>query len=266
MTQREILICSDSIGETGEAVVNAAIRQFDMDSSVRIKHFRRISSPLEIERIVAGAGEQHSVIVYTLVQPELREALLKESLRFRVRAVDIMGPVLEAFSETFHNHPVSRPGRRHDMDAGYFRRIEAIEFAVKYDDGRDVRGITLADIVLIGVSRTSKTPLSMYIAYKGYKVANWPLTRGTRTPSELLQIPRNRIFGLTMDMEALIKIRTERLRALGLGMRAGYTSELQVLEEYNEAESLMKRLGCKIIDVTSKSIEESAGLILECIQ
>ncbi|WP_019911641.1 pyruvate, water dikinase regulatory protein [Paenibacillus sp. HW567] len=261
----EIYICSDSVGETGDTVVKAALRQFDIRAA-GIKHFRRISSEREIREIVELAAQSQSVIVYTLVEMSLREAIQRQSTYHQVQAVDIMGPVIEAISGAFHNPPLLRPGRRHELDAAYYSRIEAIEFAVKYDDGRDARGIALADIVLIGVSRTSKTPLSMYLAYKGYKVANWPLTLHGPTPPEIMKIPRNRIFGLTMDMEALIRIRTERLRALGLGTHAGYASELQVLEESIHADSLMKQLGCTIIDVTNKSIEESAGLILESIQ
>ncbi|ASA26249.1 pyruvate, water dikinase regulatory protein [Paenibacillus donghaensis] len=264
MTEKHVFICSDSIGETAEAVAGAAIRQFNLET-VAVRPFRRITSVREIADIVELAHRQQSVIVYTLVQQELREAIARHSLKLGVAIVDVMGPVITAFSQSFHHVPLQQPGRHNDLDDHYYRRIEAIEFAVKYDDGRDGRGIGLADLVLVGVSRTSKTPLSMYMAYKGIKVANCPLTPEVPPPPELLQVPRNRIFGLTMDMEALIKIRTERLRALGLTTSAGYASELQVLEEYSYAEELMKKLGCKIIDVTNQSIEESAGLILDCL-
>ncbi|MEK4059878.1 MULTISPECIES: pyruvate, water dikinase regulatory protein [Paenibacillus] len=262
--QRQIFICSDSACETADRVVRAAMQQFDLGNPA-VRRFKRINSEQEIAELVQLAHTEQSFIAYTLVQPGLREAIQREGTEWSVDIVDIMGPMMETIKSTFKLEPLMKPGLLYDMNADYYRRIEAIEFAVKYDDGRDPRGLLLADIVLIGVSRTSKTPLSMYMAYKGYKVANWPLVPGVKPPMELWQIRKHRLFALTMDIEALIKIRTERLRMLGLGAGASYVSELQVLEEYNEAEALMKSLRCPVIDVTSTSIEESADLIMECM-
>ncbi|AIQ51423.1 pyruvate, water dikinase regulatory protein [Paenibacillus sp. FSL R7-0331] len=262
--QRQIFVLSDSAGETAERVARAAVQQFELGNAA-VRRFRRIQSEEEIAGLVQLAHTEQSFIVYTLVLPGLREAIQRESAKWSVDIVDIMGPVMETIQHHFKLTPLLKPGLLYDMNEDYYRRIEAIEFAVKYDDGRDARGLLLADIVLIGVSRTSKTPLSMYLAYKGYKVANWPLVPGVKPPKELWQISRSRLFALTMDIEALIAIRTERLRLLGLGMGAGYISGLQVLEEYNEAEALVKSLSCPVIDVTNTSIEESAELIMECV-
>ncbi|MBW4082628.1 kinase/pyrophosphorylase [Paenibacillus sp. S150] len=265
LKQKQIFICSDSACETADRVVRAAMQQFALGDPV-IRRFKRMNSEQDISELVQLAHAEQSFIAYTLVLPRLRGAIQRESADWQVNTVDIMGPMLETMKNTFKLEPLMKPGLLYGMNADYYRRIEAIEFAVKYDDGRDARGLLLADIVLIGVSRTSKTPLSMYMAYKGYKVANWPLIPGIKPPRELLQVGRNRLFGLTMDMEALIGIRRERLRMLGLGAGASYISELQVLEEFDEAEALMKSLHCPVIDVTRRSIEESADLIMECIR
>ncbi len=149
------------------------------------------------------------------------------------------------------------------MDDHYFRKIEAVEFAVRYDDGKDARGLLHAQVVLVGVSRTSKTPLSIYLAHKGIRTANYPLTPEVQPPEELFAPAERLIVGLTMKPERLLKIRTERLRALGLPVEAHYASLDRIETELRFADGLMARLGCPVIDVTEKAIEETAGLIME---
>lgn len=266
-TQKEqwIIVCSDSIGETAEAVVKAAIRQFDAET-IRIKRISHISSEDHVREAVQEALTKQAFIAYTLVQPELREMMKRETIAAGVRSVDVMGPMMQAFIDTFNDHPISKPGLLHRLDDAYFRRVEAIEFAVKYDDGRDARGFLQAEIVLIGVSRTSKTPLSIFLAHKGCKVANLPLMPEVKVPPELFQIPKNRIIGLTMDAEYILKIRTERLKTLGLTQTAKYATLTRIVEELEYAHELMKSLGCLVIDVSDKAIEETASIILDYIQ
>lgn len=261
MEEHLLFICSDSVGETAEAVVRATLRQFG-GKKIRIKRVGHVRRVEEIETLVAEAKAHESFIAYTLVQPKLREAMKNESMRLGVRAVDIMGPMLQAFTDTFHDAPRRKPGLLHEMDEFYFKRVEAVEFAVRYDDGRDPTGLKEAQVVLIGVSRTSKTPLSMFLAHKGYKVANWPLVPEVRLPEELLSVPPSRVFGLTMNVDAIHKIRTERLRAIGLPSGASYASQQRIENELAYAESIMKKIGCCIIDVSDKAIEETAGIIM----
>ena len=151
------------------------------------------------------------------------------------------------------------------MDEAYFRRVEAIEFAVKFDDGKDARGLILAELVLIGVSRTSKTPLSIFLAHKGIKVANLPIVPEVKLPSELYNMSGKRIVGLTMDAEHILNIRIERLKAMGLPPNSKYASLQRIVEELEYAEALMKQLGSRIINVTNKAIEETAGIIMNDI-
>lgn len=263
--EHTILICSDSVGETAEAVVRAAMRQFNVDQT-KIKRYGHIINEDEICSIVEEAREKGAFIAYTLVQPELREMMKIEAIRLGVRTVDVMGPMMQAFIDTFNDLPSSKPGLLHRLDEEYFRRVEAIEFAVKHDDGQDARGILQAEIVLIGVSRTSKTPLSIFLAHKGFKVANFPLVPEVKIPAELYNIPQQRVFGLTMDAEYILRIRLERLKTLGLALNATYASQQRIVEELEYADEIMKSVGCSIINVTDRAIEETAGLIINYMQ
>ncbi len=183
-----------------------------------------------------------------------------------LRYFDLLQPLLIGFSELLEQEPMNKSGIIHKLDAKYFRKIAAIEFAVKYDDGKDPRGITKADIVLIGISRTSKTPLSMYLANKNIKVANVPLVPEVPIPDELYQISRKKIIGLTNDPIKLNEIRQERLKALGLSDNASYANVERILEELEYSDKIMKSLKCPVINVSSKAVEETAGVILSLIK
>lgn len=262
--QRVIYICSDSVGETAEAVALATIRQFDAHDT-KIKRIGHLKQEDEIRAIVEEAAANGGFIAYTLVQPELREMMREESIRLGVRAVDIMGPMMQAFIDTFNGSPKRQPGLLHEMDEAYFKRVEAIEFAVKCDDGRDTSALLAADIVLVGVSRTSKTPLSIFLAHKGFKVANLPLMPEVKPAKELYEVASGRVMGLTMRPEQMLKIRNERLKALGLAIGAKYATLDRIVEELEYAHAIMDELRCPMIDVTDKAIEETAGIILEYI-
>jgi regulator of PEP synthase PpsR (kinase-PPPase family) len=259
-----VYVCSDSVGETAEAVVRATFRQFHPDQ-VKLKRFGHIRSEMEITAMLTEAAAIRAFVAYTLVQPELRETMKTESIRFGVRTVDIMGPMIQAYVDTFNDAPKRVPGLLHLLDDEYFKRVEAIEFAVRCDDGREPSSMQAADIVILGVSRTSKTPLSIYLAHKGYKVANLPLVPESRLPEELNLVARGKLFGLTMDAEAIAKIRTERLKVVGLPFGALYANPERVNEELRYAREVMQRFGCHIIDVSNRAIEETAGLIMDYI-
>jgi len=262
MTDQIIYACSDAIGETAEAVAKATLRQFSSER-VKVKRYGHLKSEDEIVRIVAEAAASGGFISYTLVQPELRELMKEEALKAGVRAVDVMGPMMQAYVDTFGSFPKREPGLLHSIDEDYHRRMEAIEFAVKYDDGKDARGLVQAQVILIGVSRTSKTPLSIFLSHKGIKTANLPLMPEVNPPVELKSAPGRLIVGLTMQVEHLLGIRTERLKTLGLPSSAHYASSVRIQEELDYAAAVMKSLDCPIIDVTNRAIEETAGIITE---
>ncbi|KFZ40773.1 MULTISPECIES: pyruvate, water dikinase regulatory protein [Thermoactinomyces] len=263
--QRVVYVVSDSVGETAELVVKAASSQFN-GGEIEIRRIPYVNDADTVIETVQAAKEEKALIAFTLVVPELQELLITEAGRKQVPYVDIMGPMIQGMSELFQHEPKYKPGLIHQLDEDYFRKVEAIEFAVKYDDGKDPRGLLKADVILVGVSRTSKTPLSMYLAHKRFKVANVPLVPEVEPPEELLQVPSHRIIGLTIDPEQLNHIRTERLKALGLASGANYASMERILEELDYAERVIRRLGCPVINVSNKAVEETANLILDIIQ
>ncbi|KPV38956.1 phosphotransferase [Alicyclobacillus ferrooxydans] len=260
-----VYIVSDSVGETAEFVVRAAASQFD-GGHVELRRVSYVHENTVLDEVVQSAKEENAIIAFTVVIPELREYLVQKSRQLGVQAIDIMGPVLDVFAQVLGRPPAHKAGLVHQLDEDYFKRVEAIEFAVKYDDGRDARGLERADIVLIGVSRTSKTPLSMYLAHRGLKVANVPLVPEVSPPEQLFRLrDKRKVIGLTIRPDKLNMIRKERLKSLGLTGEATYASHERILLELEHAESVMKRLGCPCIDVSDKAVEETAGVVLEFV-
>ncbi|MGI6488778.1 MAG: pyruvate, water dikinase regulatory protein [Syntrophothermaceae bacterium] len=257
-----VYVVSDSIGETAEMVVRAAATQFD-SGRMEVRRIPNVADKELLAEVVHQAAENGCVIAYTLVIEELAEFLEVKAREAGVITVDIIGPLINAIKDSSGEEPRREPGLLRKMDEVYFRRVEAIEFAVRYDDGKDPRGVNLADIVLIGISRTSKTPLSMYLAHKRIKVANIPLVPEVNPPEELFDVQKGRVIGLTIQSELLCTIRRERLRALGLMSDANYANPERIAYEIDFARRFMRKLGCPIIDVSNKAVEETAGKILE---
>lgn len=257
-----IAICSDSIGETAEAVVRATLRQFELPNT-EIKRIMNVRSEDEVSAVMEEVASRGGFVAYTLVQPELREAIREEAVRLNVRAVDIMGPMMQAFIDTFNDTPKRTPGLLHRLDEDYFKRVEAVEFAVNNDDGKDVGAILKADLILLGASRVSKTPLSIFLAHKGLKVMNYPVVPELTPPTQLREVHPGKIVGLTVNPEHLVKIRSARLQSMGLPDDAHYASMQRVQDELKYAQELFADLGCPVIDVTDKAIEETAALIIK---
>lgn len=257
-----IYVISDSIGETAEQVSKASISQFNTED-YELRRFPYINEEQQIFEILEEAKNERAAIVFTMVVPELRKILIDEARKLNIPCVDVMTPILNAMETVLQTPSRQEPGLIRKLDERYFKKVEAIEFAVKYDDGKDPRGLKQADIVLTGISRTSKTPLSMYLAHKNLKVANVPLVPEVLPPRELFEIQPRKIIGLTTSPMKLIEIRQERLKALGLKNEANYASMQRILEELEYAEEIMKKLGCPVIDVSTKAVEETAGIILE---
>lgn len=260
-----IYVVSDSVGETAELVTKAAISQFN-GSGMNLKRFPYVEDQEHIDEVLSLVLLDKAMIAFTLVKPEMRTYIKERAEQEGILAVDLIGPIMDKIQAFSGKTPLCEPGLVRKLDEDYFKKVEAIEFAVKYDDGRDPRGIVKADIVLVGVSRTSKTPLSMYLAHKRFKVANVPLVPEVPPPDELFEIPRKNCIGLIISPDKLNEIRKERLKALGLASQASYASFGRILEELDHAEKVMKRLGCPIIDVSNKAVEETAGLILDVLK
>lgn len=263
--QKVVHVVSDSVGETAELVVKAVASQFN-GGHVEINRHSFIESTQDIDEAINSVDELNSLIAYTLVIPELKEYLDRRSAEKGIFSVDLLSPLLHVFEDFFKQEAKHQPKLIRRMDEAYFKKIEAIEFSVKYDDGKDPRGLKWADLVLIGVSRTSKTPLAMYLAHHGYRVANVPIVPEVAPPKEIFEIPRSKCVGLTISPEKLNEVRKERLKSIGLNAESNYASMERIFEELDYADRIMKRIGCPIIDVSNKAIEETANLIIHTLK
>ncbi len=255
-----VYVLSDSVGETADAVARAALAQFPEDT-FHVVRLPKIASRDQLQGVIRGAKDEACVVFYTLAVPKLRDEMARLVHETSVRAVDILGLGIASLADACGVDPTWRAGAIRDTDRGYFERVDALEFAVKHDDGRSVEDLLEAEILLIGVSRTSKTPLSMYLAFKGFKTANVPLVPRVPPPRQLFEVDPRRIFGLVMSSETLIEVRGQR--AAELRTYAGRYFEREGIEqELADSRSLMRRLGCIVVSSEGRAIEETAQEIL----
>jgi [pyruvate, water dikinase]-phosphate phosphotransferase / [pyruvate, water dikinase] kinase len=260
----ELHVVSDATGETAARLVQALEAQFPDQEFVEIRH-PRVETEEDLQLAVNRMKGRPAVVVYTLVEPEMRERMRALCRRAKLHYCDLLGHPIDAVARVSGMTAKMTPGSRPPLNSAYFKRMEAIEFAVKFDDGVG-RGLKDADIVLVGVSRTSKTPLSIYLGYLGHKVANVPIVKGIEPPAELFEIDVTKIVGLTIDANRLADIRRARVRNLGTGARNRQYAELaEIYEELDEATAIHRRLGCPVIDITDLSIEETAHRILRVV-
>ncbi len=266
MDKQSIYVVSGGSGETAHRMVEAALTQFSVgESSALVRRFQNVRTHEDLDRILQMASEKRAVIVHTTVSREMRDYLDHRCAELRLTQVDLFGDLLDTLTIYLRERPEERPGSFHAVGDRYFRRIEAIEYALKFDDGIDMGGLVDADIVLVGISRTSKTPLSMYLAMEGFKVMNVPLVPNVPLPAELESIPQGRIVGLTIQADRLQEIRAYRLKRLGaVGSADNYSDMGRILDELAYADGIFKRhRRWPVLDVTGRSIEETAGLVLD---
>lgn len=262
--ERYVFIISDSSGLTCETVVKAALTQFNT-TNVHIRKYSQVRTVEELRKIMEEAASVTGVVAYTFVIPELRKEIIALSLQHGVPVIDILGPVLSRLQDLLELSPLSIPGLFRHLNQDYYDRIECINFAVKHDDGRNLKDIDQADLVLLGVSRTSKTPISIYLAYRGIKTANVPVVYGRPLPEEVIKLPHSKIIGLTVDPERLREIRLVRAQKLKMSLEDPYINLQEIKKEVNYALSLFREHNYTILDVTSRSIEEAATAIMEII-
>ncbi len=253
---------SDSTGETAERVVRAALVQFPAHK-VQLRLFTRVRDRDAVSEVVKKAAEAGAMIVFTLVGNDLRQYCYDKAQQHDVEVVDVIGALIGKVGTFLSEAPLGAHSASQPLSEEYFRRVEAIEFAVKSDDGKEPRNLRKADIVLVGVSRTSKTPLSTYLAGRGYRVANVPLVLGVPPPEELADVPSDRVVGLSIDIEQLLEIRMARLRQLGMPDGTNDGTRDHVREELDYAHRLYREHGWFAVDVSGRAIEETATIILE---
>src|SRR3954463_4395441 len=224
---RYIDVLSDSTGETAEKVVRAALLQFPQ-AGAQIRLHTRVRTKEVARPVVERCAREGALLVFTVVSPELREYIHGMTAELRIEAIDVIGALIGKLGTFLDREPINLPSAMLPLSEEYFRRIEAVEFAVKSDDGKEPRNFKKADLILLGVSRTSKTPLSTLLAQRGLKVANLPLVLGVNVPLELNEAPQDRVVGLTIGLDPLIEIRKARLKQLGMSVDANYGLRDQV--------------------------------------
>jgi regulator of PEP synthase PpsR (kinase-PPPase family) len=262
----KVIVISDGTGETASAITRAAMAQFQ-DKEIFFTRYKNIRTREQIDAIFQEAAIHHDIVVYTIVSVQLRAYISDLSKRDHVRSVDVMGPLLSTFSNFFESEPDYQPGILHAVNDQYFKRVAAIEFTLNHDDGRNISSLDEADVVLVGISRTSKTPLSMYLSLEGIKVVNVPIVMGVEVPEKLFQIDQRKVFGLTIDSDALFQIRKNRLSRLGLTNDEGdYADMSKVTEEIEWANRIFaENKRWPIFNVTGKALEETAAEIIKLL-
>jgi len=256
-----IIVASDGTGRTAQQALDAALTQFE-DMHVEIIIKSSVRTKLQVLEIVEEALEKRAFIVHTLVADDMRSLMVNTSRRLNVDTIDLMGPFLMRLSHQFLNAPSEKPGLFHEVNKDYFRRIEAMEYSFKHDDGQRLHELDKADIILLGVSRTFKTPLSVYLATKGWFVANIPIVLDLELPDNLTEIDPHKVYGLTTYPSTLAKLRRSRHEHLG-GLTGDYAKESYVTREIRYAHSYYQRHPkWAVVNVTSKAIEEIASEII----
>ena len=263
VTTNPLFVVSGGDGTSGEKLVNTVLAPFkDVNVPVIIEPY--VHTRERVEAVVARAVAAKATLIHTFVDPELRYLLIELAHAQQVPAFDLFGPLLNHLSHMLGQAPLGRPGLYRDLHQEYFRRVEAIEFTVAHDDGKRVHELAQADIVLVGVSRVGKTPLSVYLSMLGWKVANVPLVPSITPPEELFQVERRRVVGLTVTPEKLLAHRRWREQNLGISGGA-YSTRAPVIEEMRAARHLFYQHGIAMIDVTDKPVETSGEEVLALI-
>jgi hypothetical protein len=264
---RHIFAISDGSGRTCSTVVQAALSQFK-STEVRLKTIPNVLSIRQIEKIILEAASVNGVIIYTVVSPEFRRKITELGRLNGVPTVDILGPVLTRLSDLLDISPLAQPGLFRQLDDDYYSRIEALDYTIKHDDGLGLSTLGQAELVLLGVSRTTKTPVSIYLSYRGWKVANIPVLLNRDLPEELKKIDQRRVVALTINPEILQLIRLARQRRytrFGLDDAGGYTNLMEINRELDFALEFYSAHDYPIVNVTHKSIEETSTEIMRLI-
>jgi len=263
--QFNVFVVSDGTGRTAQQALDAALTQYP-GIEINIIVRAHIRTKNEIKAIICEAINANAFILHTIVQNEIRHELIRDGRINNIETIDLMGPLLARLGHQFENNPVQKPGLFHTRNKEYFQRIDAMQFAFRHDDGLRHHELDKAEIILVGVSRTFKTPLSIYFAYKGWFVANIPLILGIEPPKELFEVNPEKVFGLTTTANRLSALRQVREEHLG-GQTGNYADLRHVKEELWFSQRLFEQNPkWSVIKVTDKSIEEIAADILATIK
>jgi [pyruvate, water dikinase]-phosphate phosphotransferase / [pyruvate, water dikinase] kinase len=260
---RPIFVVSGGAGTSGELLLRTVLAQFP-GVQAPVTLWPQIHTPAQVDELILRAQQDQAIIVHTLVNAKLRHLLALRAATHQIVAVDLVGPLIDHLGRELQESPLGEPGRYRALRNGYFRRIEAIEFAVTHDDGQRIDELSQAEIVLIGVSRVGKTPLSIYLSLQGWKVANIPIIAPDSLPAPLRAIPPSRVVALTIEPKQLVIFRRTRQPALGIS-GGSYVDLAAVAAEVRAANHLFAHAGYTIIDITDKPIETSSEEVVATI-
>ncbi len=261
-----LYIISGGIGSSGEQIVRTVLAQFP-DSDVSIQIFPKVNTKKQIHQILDNALRIDAIVAHTFVDPVLRKEVINYSQEVNVVAVDLIGQLLENLAIKLDQIPLGKPGLYRQLYKSYFDRIDAMDFALAHDDGKNFGGWKDAEIVLLGASRVGKTPISLYLSVLGWKVANIPLVAGVAPKDDLFEIDRRRLIGLTIAPSDLIEHRKHRQRLLGvIKVNADYIDPVKVYEEIEEIERFFRRHRIPVVNITGKPIETSADDVIRLVQ
>jgi regulator of PEP synthase PpsR (kinase-PPPase family) len=260
-----VYILSDGTGETAATMIRAALVQYS-NKDINIVRCKNIRNEAQAEAIIEECFDRRGMIAYTVASPHMRSKIRDMASSKGIPYFDLLGPLLSTLDTYFGVHSESNVGVLRAVDDSYFKRIEAIEYTVKHDDGKTFAELDKADIVLVGISRTSKTPLSIFLSHKGWKVANVPLVLDTPLPEELFKVDQRRIVGLIIDMDSLQRIRKSRLEKFGQDTGGSYASMANISKEIDYAEKIFKQnRRWPVFNVTERALEETASEIVRII-
>ncbi len=261
----KVIIISDGTGETAKSMTRAAFTQYQ-DKEIFFTRYKNVRTKEHIDGIFQEAAFHHDMLVYTIVSPELRKYVNELCKKEYVRSVDLLGPLLSNFANIFETEPDYQPGLLHAVNDKYYEKVAAVEFTLNHDDGRNLKSLDECDVVLVGISRTSKTPLSIYLSMEGLKVVNIPIILNMPLPENLFKIDQRKIFGLTIDPDTLTEIRMNRLSKLGTNANGDYATQRKVAEEIEWANKLFEEnRRWPVFNVTNKALEETAAEIIKML-
>ena len=266
---KRITIVSDVTGETAAQMIKAAMVQFEEapqfeNHEVVYNRYKNVRNEAQLQAIVEAVAEASDLLIYTIVSPQLRGYLVSQAREKQIPTVDLLGPLMMGLGKYLGYEPKAIAGLLHDVNEQYFDRIAAMEYTIQHDDGRDMSELNKADLIILGISRTSKTPLSMYLSHQGWRVANIPMITGFELPKELFEIDQRRIVCLTIDAPNLAEIRRNRLERLGQNKGGDYADPDKVHEEIDYANEIFrKNRKWPVFNVTGKALEETAAEIIK---
>ena len=262
MADIHLHLISDATGETVQSVARACLVQFE--EAKPVEHlWTLVRTERQVEKVIEGIERHPGLVLFTVVDETIRQQIQRACRRLGVPCVSVLQPIMTALGHFLQIEGHAEPGRQHALDTEYYARIAAMDYAMAHDDGQGTWNLEDADVVLLGVSRTSKTPTCIYLANRGVKAANIPIVPGVEVPAEIFELKKPLIIGLTKETKSLVQVRKNRLRMLNNTDETAYADPESVEQEVTNAKRLFTRQGWPVIDVTRRSIEETAAAIMQ---